>query len=101
MTLLERIPTRKESSEVGKVFIRRKKSTVHVDIDMGRLKGRVPESHPLGSLNYFYGGISSGFPLANSFDLPGSQSIFDTSQDFPLRVHTILRQNDFTAKANG
>ena len=100
MTLLERIPTQKESSEVGKVFIGRKKSTVHVDRDMGRLKGRVPESHSLGSLNYFYGGISFGFPLANSFDLPASHSIFSTSQDFPIRVHTCLRQNGFTTKAD-
>ena len=37
------------------MFIRRKRSTVHVDRHMVRLRGRVPESHPCGSLNYFYG----------------------------------------------
>ena len=95
--MLERIPTKRESSEVGKVFIRRKKIKEHVDRDMGSLKVRVPQSRPLGSLNYFYGGISSGFPLANSFDLSGSQSIFGTPQDVPMRVH-ISRQNGFYYK---
>ena len=28
--------------------------------------------------------ISSGFPLANRFDLPGSESMFDISQDPPM-----------------
>ena len=101
MTLLERIPTKKESSEVGKVFIGRKKSTVHVDRDMGRLKGRVPESHSLGSLNYFYGGISSRFPLANHFDLTNSQSIFGKSQDIPCAFTHLLAKMDSTRKAYG
>ena len=40
---------------VKQVFIKRKKSTVHVDRYTGRLRGRVPESCPHGSLPYFYG----------------------------------------------
>ena len=47
----KRMPTKMESSETSKVFCRRKKkSTIHVDTYMGRLRGRV-----CGSLNSFYG----------------------------------------------
>jgi len=49
------IPTKIESSEMMTVFIRREKSTVGVVRHMGRLRGRVPELHPCGNLNYFYG----------------------------------------------
>ena len=53
-----------ESSEASKVFIRRKKSTVHVDGHTGRLRER--ESRPRGSLNHFYGPFLPGFlwPIA-------------------------------------
>ena len=37
------------------MFIKRKKSTVRVDRHTGRLRGRVPELHLCGNLNYFYG----------------------------------------------
>ena len=37
-------------------------------------------------------GISSGFPLANHFDLPGSRSIFGVSQDPPMCTHLSLSQ---------
>ena len=40
-------------------------------------------------------GISSSFPLANYFDLPGSQSIFCLSQDPPLCGHAFLSQDGF------
>ena len=36
------ISTNMESSETSKVFLRREKSTVHVDRHMGRLRGTVP-----------------------------------------------------------
>ena len=42
--------------------------------------------------------ISSGFPLTNHFDLPGSQSIFGISQDMSMCVHTSLSQDGFYRK---
>ena len=48
-----------ESSEASKVFIRRKKSIIHVDRNMGRLKEQVPESHPHG--HFFYRAFLLGF----------------------------------------
>ena len=43
-------------------------------------------------------GISAGFPLANHFDLPGSQSIFDNLRIL-RRVHThLLVKMDPTTK---
>ena len=46
---------------------------------MGRLRQRVPESLPCGTLNYFYRVFFFRFPFANNFDLPGSQFIFGMS----------------------
>ena len=45
------MPTKTESSETSKVFIRRKKSTVCVDRHTGGLR----ELHPCGSLSHLYG----------------------------------------------
>ena len=42
---------------------------------MGRHRGRVPELYPLAVCITFMD-ISSGFPLANHFDLPASESIY-------------------------
>ena len=50
-TLQKRISTKTESSEANKAFIKRKKHTVSVDRHSGRLRGRVPELCPRGSLN--------------------------------------------------
>ena len=47
---------------------------------------RERNSHPRGSLNHLYWGISSGFPLANYFDWPDSESVFGISQDPPMCV---------------
>ena len=66
---------------------------VCVDRHTGRLRGRVPESRPHGSLNHLYGAFFSGFPLASHFDLPGSQSVFGISQDPPKCAHTSLSQD--------
>ena len=42
-----------------------------------------------------------GFPLANHFDLPGSQSAFGRSQDPPcVRMH-LLAKMEFTEKGLG
>ena len=38
-------------------------------------------------------GISSWFPLANHFDLPGSESEFGISKDPPMCVYTSLSQD--------
>ena len=47
---------------------------------------REKNSRPHGSLNHLYWGISSGFPLANHFDWPDSESVFVISQDPPMWV---------------
>ena len=46
-----------------------------------------------GSLNYLYGGSSSGFPLARHFAL--SESIFDLTQGPPLCVHSSFNHDGF------
>ena len=53
---------------------------------------------PHGSLNYLYGGISSRFPLANHFALPGSESVFSLS---PMCVCVSLNQMDSSEEAYG
>ena len=40
-------------------------------------------------------GISSGFPLTNHFDLPGSQSIFGISQDSSMCAHASFSLDGF------
>ena len=52
LVLQKRIPTKMESSEASKVFIRRKESKVHVERHTGWTLESVPESGPRGSLNY-------------------------------------------------
>ena len=87
----KRIPAKTESSETSKEFIRRKKrSTVCVDRHTGGLRERVV---PLWQLESLLWGISSGFPLTNHFDLPGSEPIFGVSQDFPMYARTSLSQD--------
>ena len=87
-----------ESSETSKVFVKRgKKRIQYVWIDTW-VDSRVAESRPHGSLNYFYGVVSSRFLLASHFDLPGSQSIFGISQDPPMCEDTSLSQDDFFQK---
>ena len=65
LTLQKRNSTKKESSEASKVFIRRKKSTVRVDRQMGRLRGKVSEFHPHSCFNYFYGAFLPRFLWPN------------------------------------
>lgn len=63
-----------EDDETSEVFIRReKKSTVYVDRHTGRLSCRVAPSWQFKSLTW---SISSSFPLANHFDLPGSYLVY-------------------------
>ena len=96
--LQKRIPTKMESGKTSKVFIKRKKNTVHVDRHIGRLRERV--SHwvaPLWRFEFLLWGLSSGFPLAD-LDLPGSQSIFGKSQDPAMWVHAPLSQDGFCQK---
>ena len=40
-------------------------------------------------------GISPRFLLANNFDFPGSESLFDASQDPPMCVPVSLSQDGF------
>ena len=68
---------------------------------MSRLRERVPESDPCGTLNYFYGGISSGFPLASHFDLPGSQFVSGLYQGPPMLHMHLLAKMASTEKGSG
>ena len=60
---------------------------------MGRLRQRVPESLPCGTLNYFYRVFFFRFPFANNFDLPGSQFIFGMSEDPSMYAYASLSQD--------
>ena len=62
-----------------------------LDTWMGSERG----SCPCGGLNHFCGDISSRFPLASQYDLPGSEFVFDNSQDPPTCVCTCLTENEF------
>ena len=96
LVLQKRIPTKTERSEASEIFIRREKSTVHVGRHTGRLRER--ENHwvtPSWLFESLLWGISSGFPLANHCDLPGSQSTVGRSQDPPACVHASLSQDGF------
>lgn len=54
----------------------------------GRLRDRVI---PCGSLNH----LSSGFPSADHFDLPGSESMFGIPQEPPVCAAISLSQDGF------
>ena len=68
---------------------------------MGGLRERVAESQPRGSLDCFYEGISSWFPLANHFEWPGSQVKFGDLRILPCVCACLLAKMDFTEKASG
>ena len=53
LAIQKRIPTKTDSGEISEVFVKRKKSTVHVDRHTGELRERVAGLHPCGSFNYF------------------------------------------------
>ena len=66
---------------------------------MGRLRERVPELRPCGSLKYFYEVFLPGsLEETNHFGLPCSQSIFGISQDPPKCAQASLSQNGFYRK---
>ena len=77
-------PQRQKVVKEVQYLLRERKSTVHVDRHTGGLRDRVTRSWQFESLLW---GISSVFPLTNHFDLPGSESIFGVSQDFPMCAH--------------
>ena len=97
---LRRISTKMESSEASKVFTGRKKSTECVDRRTGRLReeSRSCWVTPSWQFELLWWSISSRFPLANHYDLPGSQSIFGASQDPFLCTHVSLSQDGFYHK---
>ena len=55
---------------------------IHGDKRMERLRGKIPELRPRGCLNNYVENFFSDFPLANHFDLPGSQFIWYISGSF-------------------
>ena len=95
--LQKSISTKTEISEANKVFIKRKRETVCVDRNRGKLRGRTPEllSHILMAVWIILLDISSGFPLANHFNLPDSQSIFGIFQDSSMCAHESFSLNGF------
>jgi len=97
--LQKRIPTKVESSETSKVFIKRKKSTECVDRHPGRL--RVPELHPHGSLNYFYGLFLMDFPLANHLICLVHSPHLIALGIFPCVCMHLLAKMDFTEEVCG
>ena len=96
LALEKRISTKTESSEAGKVFMKRKKTAVCVDRHTGEFRER--KSHwvaPSWQCELLLWSISSWFPLANHFDFPGSQSIFGISQEPSMCAHSSLSQDGF------
>ena len=77
-----------ESSETSKVFFRSKS----VEVDRHRVNSE--RITPLWKFESLIRGISSGFPLANRLALPGSKSVYSTSQDPPRLTHS-LNQDGF------
>ena len=65
---------------------------IRMDRHTGGLRERVA---PLRQFESFMWGISSRFPLADHFDLPGSKSIFAICQDFPMCSCASLSQDGF------
>ena len=82
-----------ESSEISKVFIRRKKRVQYtwIDTQVDSERDRIA----LRAFELLLWGISSNFPLANHFDLPDSQSILGISQDPAMCARISLGQNGF------
>ena len=80
-----------KSSETSRVFIRRRKNTVHVDRYMGGFR----DNHALVEFESLLWGISFSFPLARHFYLPDSEYIFNISQDLPICVSASLSQDGF------
>ena len=74
-----------ESSETNKAFIGRKKGVQYmwIDIQVDSERDKVA----LMAFEFLSWGISSSFPLANHFDLPGSRPIFGSSQDPTMCAH--------------
>ena len=95
---IKRIPTKTESSETSKVFIRRKK-VQYLWRNTQEDSQESPWVVPKWQWKLLIWGISSSFPLANHSDLPGSQSVFGISQDPLLCVHASLSQDGFYWKA--
>ena len=85
------ISTKRESSETSSVY-QEKKSTVSEDRHTGGLREVVVPSWWLESLLW---GITSGFPLADHFHLPGSESIFGITQNPPVCTNMSLSQDGF------
>lgn len=93
--LQKRVSTKTESSEeASRVFIRKKKSTIPKDRHTGRLR-ESPRVVLLWQFKSLLWGISSGFPLASHFDLPGSESMFGISQAPPMCARASLSQDGF------
>ena len=85
--LQKRIPTKK-------FLLFRGKRVQLVWIDTWPDWGTSPSVTPSWQFKSRVSGISSGFPLANHFDLPGSPSIFGISQGPSMYAQASLSQDE-------
>ena len=89
------IPTKKAVKQV-KYLLGGKKSVVHVDKHMGRLRERERERErvePSKQFKSLLWGISSEFPLANHFDLSVPEPIFGLSQEPLVCAHLLAKMD--------
>ena len=96
-SLQKRISTKMKSSEASKVFIKGGKSTVHLCVQSYSEREGV-RAAPSWQFELLLWGTCSRFPLANHFDLLGSQSIFGISLDPPMCAQVSLSQGGFHQK---
>ena len=85
-----------ESSETNIYYEEKESSTC--GYTQGRTQRESAWSRPHGSLNHFDRAFLLGF-LWPITDLPGSQSIFDISQNLPMCIHASLTKVGITKKA--
>ena len=83
-----------EPNRSRRVCIRRgKKNSI-----CGQTHRQTQRLAPLWQFKSLIWGISSGFPLASHFDLPGSAYIFGISQSLSMHAHTFLSQDGFHSR---
>ena len=83
-----------EPNRSRRVCIRRgKKNSI-----CGQTHRQTQRVAPLWQFKSLIWGISSGFPLASHFDLPGSAYIFVISQSLSMHAHTFLSQDGFHSR---
>ena len=101
LALQKRIPTELGRSEAGKVFVKRKKNAVCINRLAQKESPWIAESHPHGSLNYYYGAFLPGFswPVILICLVHSPHEVY--LRIFPCVSMHFLAKMDSTAKASG